>query len=121
MDKNIFMGTNPAAGTIVPLSLPKGGGAVTSMGMAPGNVGADGTASFSIPLPISAGRSGSTLTPPVAISYNSGAGNGIFGLGWQLPVMRISRRTRYGVPSFDESSDDQTDQYLGPDGTITPA
>ena len=118
MDKNIFMGTNPAAATIVPLSLPKGGGAVTSMGMAPGNVGADGTASFSIPLPISAGRSGSTLTPPVAISYNSGAGNGIFGLGWQLPVMRISRRTRYGVPSFDDSSDDQTDQYLGPDGEV---
>lgn len=118
MEKNVFMGTSPTTAAIVPLSLPKGGGAITSMGMAPGNVGADGTASFSIPLPISAGRPGSTLTPPVAISYNSSAGNGVFGLGWQLPVMRISRRTRYGVPLFDESADDEADQYLGPDGEV---
>lgn len=118
MEKNVFMGTSPATATIASLSLPKGGGAIASMGMTPGNVGADGTASFSIPLPISAGRPGSTLTPPVAISYNSGAGNGVFGLGWQLPVMRISRRTRYGVPLFDESADDEADQYLGPDGEV---
>lgn len=43
-----------------------------------------GTASFSIPLGLTTGRG--TISPALSLSYDSGAGNGPFGLGWDLAV-----------------------------------
>ncbi len=40
-----------------------------------------------------------TITLPV---YSSGNGNGIFGLGWQLALPRITRRTEKGLPRYDD-------------------
>ena len=108
----------PGAVDIAPLSLPTGGGAIAGMGVTPGDAGAEGVVGFSIPLPVSAGRPGATLAPPAAIGYSSGAGNGVFGLGWQLPLMKIVRRTRCGVPLFNDAADDEADQYIGPDGEV---
>ncbi len=49
-----------------------------------GSVSVDnhGSADYSIPLKITPGRAG--LEPKLALQYNSGAGNGIAGLGWSL-------------------------------------
>src|SRR5687767_3975371 len=59
-------------------SLPKGGGAVHSIGKGLGTVGAHGAASYEIALPISPGRG---FAPSLSLSYSSSAGNGVFGIG----------------------------------------
>jgi len=58
-------------------SLPKGGGAIQSIGKGWGAVGATGAASLEIPLPISPGRG---YAPALGLSYQSSVGNGLFGL-----------------------------------------
>ena len=59
------------------ISLPKGGGAIKGIDEKFSVNAVNGTASFSIPLPFSPARGAS---PSLSLSYNSGAGNGIFGL-----------------------------------------
>jgi len=89
-------------------ALPKSGGALTGLGRGWGDIGASGTATFEIGLPISAGRG---YAPALALIYQSTAGNGPFGLGWTLPLGAISRRASKGVPSYTAQ-----DVILGPDG-----
>ncbi|CAI8999568.1 Insecticide toxin TcdB-like protein [Pseudomonas sp. IT-P2] len=91
-------------------ALPKGGGAIKSIGNAIGSVGVTGSASCEIPLPVSPGRG---YAPPLALQYSSDQGNGIFGLGWRLSLPAVARRTRLGVPKY---ADD--DLYIGPDGEV---
>ncbi|WP_164587105.1 SpvB/TcaC N-terminal domain-containing protein, partial [Pseudomonas viridiflava] len=57
-------------------SLPKGGGAIQSIGKGWGAVGNNGAASLEIALPISPGRG---YAPPLSLSYQSTTGNGLFG------------------------------------------
>jgi RHS repeat-associated protein len=49
------------------------------------------------------GRNG--FGPELSLSYSSGFGNGPFGLGWQLRVPSIARKTSKGVPSYDDARD----------------
>ena len=91
-------------------SLPKGGGSIQGMGESLGNIGAGGGLEFSLPLPVSAGRG---YAPSLSLGYSSGAGNGVFGLGWSVGQVSVSRRTSRGVPSYDES-----DSFVGPDGEV---
>ena len=63
------------------ISLPKGGGAIKGIDEKFSVNAVNGTASFSIPLPFSPSRGAS---PSLSLFYNSGGGNGIFGLGWNL-------------------------------------
>src|SRR5438552_14194159 len=86
------------------ISLPKGGGAIRGMGEKFSANPVTGTASLSVPLAISPGRS--TFGPQLSLSYDSGAGNGPFGLGWTLSVSVITRKTDKGLPQYrdvDES------------------
>ncbi|WP_256081064.1 SpvB/TcaC N-terminal domain-containing protein [Massilia sp. YIM B04103] len=89
-------------------SLPKGGGAIQGMGEALGNVGMNGQASFSVPLPISPGRG---YAPALTLGYGSDGGNGVVGMGWQIAALSISRRTAKGVPRYGDE-----DQFLAPSG-----
>src|SRR5450759_741035 len=86
------------------ISLPKGGGAIKSIDEKFSVNAVNGTASFSIPLPFSPAR-GASLS--LSLSYNSGAGNGIFGLGWNLSLASIKRKTDKGLPQYI----DGTGQY----------
>ncbi|MBL0136305.1 MAG: hypothetical protein IPP79_21195 [Chitinophagaceae bacterium] len=63
------------------ISLPKGGGAIKGIDEKFSVNTINGTASISIPLPFSPARG---ATPSLSLSYNSGAGNGIFGLGLEF-------------------------------------
>lgn len=94
------------------LALPKGGGAIRSIGEKFGVNSATGTASFSIPLPFSPGRGGAT--PDLSLAYESGAGAGIFGWGWRLGLPAISRRTDRGLPRY--LGDDEPDTFIGSGG-----
>jgi hypothetical protein len=61
------------------ISLPKGGGAIRGIGEKFAANPVTGTGSMTIPIATSPGRSGFALQ--LALSYDSGAGNGPFGLG----------------------------------------
>ena len=65
-----------------------------------------GNANLSYPINIPAGRQG--MQPQLAISYNSGGGNGWLGLGWDLSVPSISIETRWGVPRYDPVKESET-------------
>jgi RHS repeat-associated protein len=89
----------PASSLGLPaLAAPKGGGAIQSIGERFSANAATGTASLSIPIATSRGRSGFDLG--LGLQYDSGAGNGAFGLGWQLGVPSISRKTDKGLPRY---------------------
>ncbi|MFI0429208.1 SpvB/TcaC N-terminal domain-containing protein [Mariniflexile sp. HMF6888] len=79
------------------ISLPKGGGAIKGIDEKFSVNAINGTSSFSIPLPFSPARG---VSPELALSYNSGAGNGIFGLGWNLSLGSIKRKTDKGLPQY---------------------
>ncbi|OGS15764.1 MAG: hypothetical protein A2251_08760 [Elusimicrobia bacterium RIFOXYA2_FULL_47_53] len=80
----------------------------------PGNMTPVGSASagiftgaftYSYPIEVPAGRNG--MTPALQLNYNSQAGNGWLGLGWELSVGSIQRSTKNGFPKYDE-----TDTFL---------
>ncbi|MES2825179.1 MAG: SpvB/TcaC N-terminal domain-containing protein [Pseudomonadota bacterium] len=89
------------------VNLPKGGGAIKGIDEKFSVNAINGTASFSIPLPFSATR---TLTPSLSVSYSSGGGNSIFGLGWGLNLSSIKRKTDKKLPQYFDSID--TDVFL---------
>jgi len=80
------------------LSLPKGGGAIRGIGEKFAANPVTGTGSMTVPLAISPGRSG--FGPQLALSYDSGAGNGPFGIGWSLTLPAITRKTDKGLPRY---------------------
>ena len=81
-----------------PISLPKGGGAIRGMGEKFAANPVTGTGSMSVPLFASTGRGG--FGPQLTLSYNSGSGTGIFGLGWELSLPEITRKTDKGLPKY---------------------
>ncbi|NUO08872.1 MAG: VCBS repeat-containing protein [Candidatus Brocadia sp.] len=82
------------------ISLPKGGGAIKGIDEKFSVNAVNGTASFSIPLPFSPARGAS---PALNLNYNSGAGNGVFGLGWTLSLSSIKRKTDKELPKYIDS------------------
>jgi RHS repeat-associated protein len=84
------------------IALPKGGGAIKGIDEKFSVNAVNGTASFSIPLPFAPARGAS---PALSLSYNSGGGNGIFGLGWNLSLPSIKRKTDKGLPKYFDNID----------------
>ena len=85
------------------ISLPKGGGAIQGIGEKFSTNPVTGTGAFSVPLPISPGRAG--FQPSLALSYDSGSGNGPFGLGWSVSLPAITRKTDKGLPKYQDATD----------------
>jgi RHS repeat-associated protein len=88
------------------ISLPKGGGAIKGISEKFAANPITGTASFTIPLPVSPARG---FEPQLGLNYDSGAGNGPFGLGWSLGVPGIGRKTEKGLPQYLDA--DNADTY----------
>ncbi|OQW61978.1 MAG: hypothetical protein BVN28_05985 [Nitrospira sp. ST-bin4] len=87
------------------ITLPKGGGAIRGMGEKFAANPVTGTGSMSVPIATSQGRGG--FGPQLSLSYDSGAGNGPFGLGWNLSLPSITRKTDKGLPLYrDEQESD---------------
>lgn len=84
---------------VVPPSLPKGGGAMKGLGESFQADEFTGTASLSIPFPVTDCRG---FAPSLSVDYGSGQGNGLFGLGFALSLPDISRQTAKGIPRYDE-------------------
>jgi RHS repeat-associated protein len=90
----------PAAPSI---ALPKGGGAVRGIGEKFAANPVTGTGSMSVPIATSPGRAG--FGPQLSLSYDSGAGNGPFGLGWNLSLPSITRKTDKGLPKYRDAEE----------------
>src|SRR5437764_8943847 len=80
------------------VQLPKGGGAIRGMGEKFAANPVTGTGSMSVPIATSPGRSG--FGPQLSLSYDSGSGNGPFGLGWSLALPTITLKTDHGFPTY---------------------
>ena len=91
--------------TVAPpsISLPKGGGAIRGMGEKFAANPVTGTGSMTIPIAASPGRAG--FSPQLSLSYDSGAGNGPFGFGWNLSLPSITRKTDKGLPKYQDQDD----------------
>src|SRR6266705_4205790 len=85
------------------ISLPKGGGAIRGLGEKFGANPVTGTGSMTVPIATSPGRSG--FGPQLALNYDSGAGNGPFGLGWNHTLPSITRKTDRGLPKYYDAED----------------
>jgi RHS repeat-associated protein len=90
------------------ISLPKGGGAIRGMGEKFAANPVTGTGSMSVPIATSPGRGG--FGPELSLSYDSGAGNGPFGLGWNLSLPFITRKTDKGLPKYQDA--DESDVFI---------
>lgn len=91
-----------------PISLPKGGGAIRGIGEKFAANPVTGTGSMTVPLATSPSRSG--FGPQLALSYDSGAGNGPFGFGWSLSIPAITRKTDKGLPLYFDGK--ESDVYI---------
>src|SRR5262245_23242802 len=83
------------------ISLPKGGGALKGLGEKFSPDLQTGTGNFTLPIVVPAGRNG--FQPSLNLSYSTGHGNGLFGLGWTLGVAGVARQTAKGVPAYERS------------------
>jgi len=91
--------------SLVPkLELPKSGGAIQGIGEKYTANPATGTGNFSVPIGVTAGRG----APQLSLSYNSGGGNSPFGLGWNMAVPSITRKTERNLPLYNDSQDSDT-------------
>jgi RHS repeat-associated protein len=93
-------GTDSSPYSAPQISLPKGGGALRGIGEKFAANPVTGTGSLTIPIAISPGRAG--FSPQLTLTYDSGAGNGPFGLGWNLSLPAITRRTDKGLPQYQD-------------------
>jgi len=87
------------------ISLPKGGGAIRGVGEKFAANPVTGTGSMSVPIAVTPGRSG--FSPQLTLSYDSGSGNGPFGLGWNLSLPAITRKTDKGLPKYQDAEESE--------------
>lgn len=80
------------------LSLPTGPGSIEGLGESFEPELNTGTTHYQIKLAMPPGRAG--FAPDLALSYNSGFGNGVFGMGWTLSVPHIQCQTDKGLPQY---------------------
>ena len=102
------------------LSVPKGGGATRGLGDGFTPDFNRGTGSYSVEIQVPKGYR--DLAPSLALAYNSAAGDGPFGFGWNLALPRIQIDTDAGVadyaaPAFVFGGETLLEM---PDGTFRP-
>lgn len=96
---------NEPSPRIVAVSSSQGGGSQAPF-FSSSNIQVDpytGSASTGLQIEVSQGRGG--IQPQLALSYNSGLGNSILGMGWSLDVGAIARSTKNGIPKYDQTDD----------------
>jgi RHS repeat-associated protein len=90
------------------IATPKGGGAIRSIGETFRTNSVTGSGSFAVPLPLSPARADSG--PKLALSYDSGQGQGTFGMGWSVDLPSITRRTDKGLPRYRDA--EESDEFV---------
>ena len=86
------------------ITLPKGGGALSGLGETFSPDLFTGTGNFTVPIALPPGCNG--FQPQLSLVYSTGNGNGPFGLGWDLSIPGVSRKTSKGVPRYRDNAAD---------------
>ncbi|WP_165759388.1 SpvB/TcaC N-terminal domain-containing protein [Mycobacterium decipiens] len=107
---------SPISSVAPSISLPKGGGAIRGIGEKFAANPVTGTASMTVPIATSPGRAG--LGPQLALSYDSGAGNGPFGFGWTLSLPAVTRKTDKGLPRYRDAEESDVFMLAGVDDLV---
>ena len=81
------------------VSLPRGPGSIEGLGETFEVDLNSGSVSETVKLFVPPGTAG--LAPSLALSYNSGVGNGPLGIGWSLGTSTIQVKTDRGLPRYD--------------------
>jgi RHS repeat-associated protein len=92
------------------IELPKGGGAIRGIGEKFQANAATGTGKLTIPMAVSPGRSG--FGPDLSLSYDSGSGNGICGIGWNFASRSVTRKTDKGFPKYRRRELQECDVFI---------
>jgi len=92
------------------INLPKGGGAIRGVGEKFQANPVTGSGSFSLPLPVTPGRG--SFQPEMNLSYDSGSGNSVFGLGWNVSVPSIKRKTDKELPQYIDLHESESDTFI---------
>ncbi len=91
----------------VQMALPKGGGAIQGTGEKFDTNYFTGT--MSITVPVFTTQSRSDFYPKLSLSYDSsGHGNGPFGMGWNISIPSITRKTEKGLPRYMDAKNSDT-------------
>jgi RHS repeat-associated protein len=98
------------------ISLPKGGGALRSIDEKFSVNAANGTCNLDISLPFSKSRSDLALN--IVLQYNSGSGNGPFGLGWNVGLPSIQRRTDKQLPLYQDALESDVFVFSGAEDLV---
>jgi hypothetical protein len=92
------------------INLPKGGGAIRGIGEKFTANSATGTGSLSLPIAVSGARSG--FNPQFSLAYDSGTGNGPWGIGWTMSLPAITRKTDKGLPRYGFEGQQECDVFI---------
>ena len=98
------------------VSLPNGGGALRNIDEKFNVNASNGTAGFSVPLPLSKTRN--DFVSALNLSYNSGSGNSAFGLGWSLNVSSIQRKTDKKLPVYKDRNESDIFMFSGAEDLV---
>jgi RHS repeat-associated protein len=82
------------------ISVPQGAGKIQGMGESFSAQLSTGIATFNIPISLLAARG--AAQPSLALSYSSGGGQSIAGMGWSIGVPFIARQTDRGIPKYND-------------------
>ncbi len=91
-------GESKTAVTPSQISLPNAEGSIEGMGESFAPVLSSGTATFSVPISLPAGRAG--VQPSLGLTYASTNGNSCVGFGWSLSTPFIVRQSDRGLPRY---------------------
>lgn len=102
-------------------SLPSGAGS-TGLGETFSPDLSTGSGTLAVPLGLPHGPNDSS--PKLALRYDSGTGNGPYGVGWSIPLPRLVRSTMVGHPRYDDADtlvlEGSGPLVRQPDGTLVP-
>ncbi|MGC4087105.1 MAG: toxin TcdB middle/N-terminal domain-containing protein [Polyangiaceae bacterium] len=85
------------------ISVPKGAGTIEGMGESFSAQLSTGIATFSVPIALPPARGGAQAS--LGLSYSSGSGWGIAGVGWDVGVPFIARQSDRGTPHYGDQAD----------------
>ncbi len=89
------------------ISLPQGGGALHGIGEKFSPDLHTGTGNFTVPIGLPPGRNG--FQPQISLGYSTGSGNSPLGMGWNLSIPGVSRKTSKGIPRYRDRAVNPTD------------
>ncbi len=84
------------------ISVPQGAGKIQGMGESFSAQLSTGIATFGVPFSLPAARG--AAQPSLGLSYSSGGGQSVAGMGWSVGVPFIARQTDRGLPNYDDAA-----------------